>query len=358
MDNSLSSSPEQDRVTLHIRKAGWWTKSLYDLARTKDGEPVEICMEGPYGSVGVDLQSDKYGMVLLFSGGIGVTPMQSICHQLMYEHNSRKRNLKKLTFVWTERDPQVFDEVDVVRCSSSRHFSTVGATANNIPPMMANDDDSASLVSAMTHMATGGDIATTLLSTIPQNRTTDAQLLLEYPMEEFQDLEDLDEESGPPKEVEVYLADSDDSVPVIVDNGVNRNEKEQQQQQQQQRRVSSTMPSPNADCRVLEKAYGVDAAPSPTTTPTAGGDPLDLRVYLTSRNLPPGDMTMPPFVHYGRPDVKDIFRQLRQDAIEAGERRIAVCVCAPMRLVTICRKACAKYSDRQVTFDFHYEVFD
>ena len=298
-------------MTLHIRKAGWWTKSLYQLAAAKKGE-IEICMEGPYGSVGVDLQSDKYGMVLLFSGGIGVTPMQSICHQLMYEHNSRKRTMKKLSFVWIERDPQVFEEVDVVRCS----------TKNLVVPIIDledGDDDGTSLASAMTHMAMGGDIATTLLSTIPQNRTTDAQLELEYPPEEFQELEEEDDGDR-----HLSAQQECDDLDAAAFDGTNGQEAQ-------------------TDCRVLNKAYSNLESP------------LDLQVYLTSKNPPPG---MPPFVHYGRPDVKGIFQQLRNDALAAGERRVAVCACAPMRLVKICQKACAKYSDRKVTFDFHYEVFD
>jgi NADPH oxidase len=66
---SLSSSPEQKIVTIHIRKAGSWTSALYELAKKKS--QVSILLEGPYGSVGVDLSSDRYKMIMLFSGGIG-----------------------------------------------------------------------------------------------------------------------------------------------------------------------------------------------------------------------------------------------------------------------------------------------
>jgi FAD-binding domain/Ferric reductase like transmembrane component len=52
---SLSSSPGQKIVTLHIRRAGGWTSALHDLAKKQ--MEVSILMEGPYGSVGVDLAS-------------------------------------------------------------------------------------------------------------------------------------------------------------------------------------------------------------------------------------------------------------------------------------------------------------
>lgn len=66
---SLSSSPKMKRVTFHIRKAGNWTSALYELAGKQ--KEVSIMMEGPYGSLGVDLVGDRYKMVMLVGGGIG-----------------------------------------------------------------------------------------------------------------------------------------------------------------------------------------------------------------------------------------------------------------------------------------------
>jgi hypothetical protein len=82
---------------------------------TKQSE-IDILMEGPYGSVGVELENPyKYQTVILFSGGIGVTPMQSLCNSLMFEHNQGIRKMKKISFIWIERDPVIMSEVDVVR---------------------------------------------------------------------------------------------------------------------------------------------------------------------------------------------------------------------------------------------------
>jgi predicted ferric reductase len=67
---SISSSPNQGVVTLHIRKIGNWTSELYKLAQTKSN--IKIFIEGPYGSLSVDIMGDrKYKNVLLISGGIG-----------------------------------------------------------------------------------------------------------------------------------------------------------------------------------------------------------------------------------------------------------------------------------------------
>jgi predicted ferric reductase len=90
---SMSSAPKQQLVTLHIRKAGKWTQALFELAKSK--ENVVIAMEGPYGSISVDISCDrKYKNIMLISGGIGskfprkcspiVYPVWSLSHSSIY----------------------------------------------------------------------------------------------------------------------------------------------------------------------------------------------------------------------------------------------------------------------------------
>ena len=118
---STSSAPHQDIVTLHIHACGTWTKALSSLA--EDETMIDILFEGPYGSLAVDLASnDRYKMVMLLSGGIGVTPMQSICHQLMHDHELGKRTLKKVWFICTARDPQILENMDISRYESTRRL--------------------------------------------------------------------------------------------------------------------------------------------------------------------------------------------------------------------------------------------
>ena len=80
---------------------------------------------------------------------------------------------------------------------------------------------------------------------------------------------------------------------------------------------------------------------------------LDLQIYLTGDELATGNV---PFARYGRPDIKGMFLKMKQDAVDAGDRRVAVCVSAPTKLTDMCRKACIAYSDNKVRFDFHSEV--
>jgi predicted ferric reductase len=67
---SISSSPSQALVTLHIRMAGNWTSALFELA--KSTKKVSMLVEGPYGNLSVDIMGDrKYKSIMLISGGIG-----------------------------------------------------------------------------------------------------------------------------------------------------------------------------------------------------------------------------------------------------------------------------------------------
>jgi predicted ferric reductase len=67
---SFSSSPNQKVVRLHIRRAGNWTSSLFELAQKQT--EVSMLVEGPYGNLSVDIMGDrKYKNIMLISGGIG-----------------------------------------------------------------------------------------------------------------------------------------------------------------------------------------------------------------------------------------------------------------------------------------------
>lgn len=97
---SLSSSPHNDEVYLHVRVLGNWTKQLYEKA---DSTETIAYIDGPYGQPSVDVDGDKYKIFVFISGGIGITPMQSICNDIIHQYK-RGRPLKKVYFIWSVRD--------------------------------------------------------------------------------------------------------------------------------------------------------------------------------------------------------------------------------------------------------------
>mmetsp|Transcript_12459 Transcript_12459/g.33024 ORF Transcript_12459/g.33024 Transcript_12459/m.33024 type:complete len:569 (-) Transcript_12459:88-1794(-) len=105
--DGLRLEMEKD-VAIHLRKLGNWSKAVYDLAGDAGPVEVPVIVEGPYGAVAMDIQGDKYRHFLLVSGGIGITPMQSLANHLLEQHN-RGRPIAKIFFVWTVRDKEMVD---------------------------------------------------------------------------------------------------------------------------------------------------------------------------------------------------------------------------------------------------------
>lgn len=106
---SLSSCPNEKVVSMHIRVLGDWTKKLYDMS-SNPMATTKIWIDGPYGNCKVDVEGDEYKMFILVSGGVGVTPLQSMCNQLMYEH-LRGRNIKKIMFIWSVKDKFLYESI-------------------------------------------------------------------------------------------------------------------------------------------------------------------------------------------------------------------------------------------------------
>jgi len=105
---SLSSSPHENVVSIHIRVLGDWRKRLYD--HVQETKSITVYIDGPYGAPGVDVDGRKYKSFMFISGGIGITPMQSICNDILYQNN-RGRPINKVMFVWSVRDLYMVNSV-------------------------------------------------------------------------------------------------------------------------------------------------------------------------------------------------------------------------------------------------------
>jgi NADPH oxidase len=101
----MSSAPHEDTVTLHLRASESWTKKVYELAG--ETPTTDIRMEGPYGSLSVDLEY-PYDTVLLVAGGIGATHCLSVGKYFLHTHPD---SLKKIHYVWAVRDLELVREM-------------------------------------------------------------------------------------------------------------------------------------------------------------------------------------------------------------------------------------------------------
>ena len=66
---TVTSAPEEDFISVHIRSAGNWTKELAELLKDFPADAPRLSVDGPYGSPADDVFN--YGSVVLVGAGIG-----------------------------------------------------------------------------------------------------------------------------------------------------------------------------------------------------------------------------------------------------------------------------------------------
>jgi predicted ferric reductase len=54
---TISSAPYEEDVTFHVRALGNWSRRLLELAGRKN--EARVLLEGPYGSLSIDLADDQ-----------------------------------------------------------------------------------------------------------------------------------------------------------------------------------------------------------------------------------------------------------------------------------------------------------
>jgi predicted ferric reductase len=434
---SISSSPHQDMVTLNIRVCGNWTRELEKLAEENDC--IDILCEGPYGSLGVDLISkDRYKIVIFLSGGIGVTPMQSICHQLMYEHTMGKREVKRIWFLWTARDPDMLENMEVVSrhgVNSSRSYPSsstpeiasvpISRPNNTVIHQRTNSLDSAVFqlsedpLSLDIHFSSGkiaestarhtasGELnvnnevektSQTVFSSIAlANIIRLTELSPMCPLAQDMQIEDdefhnalevskgqeeddcssfnscIDYSSnmnieegaslGSPTEVatdRAFILDMNSSFSSLVNaHSETCSEVISVNIKRSLSTAKSSFVDEDAHDGITMVFAAVGEEPPPVHVASSANDDglLRLELFLTGKKAQRRDSWVSQFTSCGRPNFKTSFEKMKEEAIRMGEKKIAVCVCAPAVLVTLCKQACAEHSDRQVRFDFHSETF-
>ena len=114
---TLTSSPYEDFVSVHIRVVGDWTEKFAqrlgckfdsnDRSRAPSKLPF-VMIDGGYGSASEDWID--YDAALLVGAGIGVTPFASILKTIWYRFRNSKTplKLKQVYFVWSCRDKDAF----------------------------------------------------------------------------------------------------------------------------------------------------------------------------------------------------------------------------------------------------------
>ncbi|XP_029785607.1 NADPH oxidase 1 isoform X4 [Suricata suricatta] len=105
---TLTSAPEEDFFSIHIRAVGDWTESLIRAFEQKHSPMPRIEVDGPFGTVSEDVF--QYEVAVLVGAGIGVTPFASILKSIWYKFWHADHNLKTQTiyFYWICRETGAF----------------------------------------------------------------------------------------------------------------------------------------------------------------------------------------------------------------------------------------------------------
>lgn len=141
---TISSAPFEKDVTVHFRGLGDWTRRLQDISM-QQGRKVDVFVEGPYGSLFVDLDNhQRYPRVLLICAGIGVTPMLSVARQLIHEHQYNVRQRCRIQIVWAVRD------LALVEALPFENKSSTGV--DELQPMSSGSCEEGELVEDILHV--------------------------------------------------------------------------------------------------------------------------------------------------------------------------------------------------------------
>ncbi|KAL2914128.1 hypothetical protein HK105_206386 [Polyrhizophydium stewartii] len=110
---TISSTPEEGFVSVHVRVVGDWTKKLaltlgcFEKGMTKGVAVPEVRIDGPYGTPAEDLYN--YRVAVLVGAGIGVTPSASLLKSVWYKYYRKAQMpLQKLYFFWLARNKDEF----------------------------------------------------------------------------------------------------------------------------------------------------------------------------------------------------------------------------------------------------------
>ena len=109
---TISSAPERERLTLHVRKLGNWTSELHGLiasGRAPMPPPLVVELDGPYGAPCSHLFAARH--VVLIGAGIGATPFASVLESIaLGAREGRDPDaLQSVYFFWVDRHPRGFE---------------------------------------------------------------------------------------------------------------------------------------------------------------------------------------------------------------------------------------------------------
>ncbi|XP_076005089.1 NADPH oxidase 1 [Genypterus blacodes] len=108
---TMTSAPEEDFFSIHIRSAGDWTDKLIGMLEhlPEGAQGPKMGVDGPFGTASEDVFD--YEVAMLVGAGIGVTPFASILKSIWYKFKDSdpKLHTRKIYFYWLCRETHAFE---------------------------------------------------------------------------------------------------------------------------------------------------------------------------------------------------------------------------------------------------------
>ena len=96
---TITSSPLDPYVSIHVRKTGDFTSALEHALQ--DPSAV-VRIDGPYGAPAQDVLKNE--IAVLIGAGIGVTPWISVLRHIWHLRNLSPKRLQRVEFIWVCKD--------------------------------------------------------------------------------------------------------------------------------------------------------------------------------------------------------------------------------------------------------------
>ncbi|KJE96132.1 Nox1 protein [Capsaspora owczarzaki ATCC 30864] len=172
---TLTSAPEEDFASVHIRVAGDWTTKFAEALGcnwSNKGDAGEIqasatlprvAFDGPFGTASEDVF--KYEVAVCVGTGIGVTPFASILKSIWYRllNPSIQLKLRKVYFIWVCREKEAFEwfadllealeqqmeQQNLYDFLDARIYLTGELNSNEVRNVMLNDEEEADAITGL-----------------------------------------------------------------------------------------------------------------------------------------------------------------------------------------------------------------
>ncbi|KAK9765605.1 hypothetical protein K7432_005925 [Basidiobolus ranarum] len=163
---TLTSAPEEDYISVHIRVVGNFTREFarrlgcdVDSKKPNSIDPKagvnrilpRVMIDGPFGSASEDVFN--YEVAVLVGAGIGVTPFASVLKSIWYRVNypMKATRLRKVYFFWICRDKEAFEwfqdllkaieEEDIEQFIEIHTYLTGGLKPDEVRNVIINDEE-------------------------------------------------------------------------------------------------------------------------------------------------------------------------------------------------------------------------